>query len=890
MAKKTRSSKTRKARQPTVNRKSAARQTRKAAAQTRPVPEPIAPPVGVAPDLSRLKSIVQVSSAIVGEVPLVQQAAEMAERVCATLNVDGCVIRLLDDNELLLLASAGIPEEKLNDRIPVGWGIAREILTNRRSLSIANVYAHPATAPLVRGLQNYYEFTSYAGAPLIARDQVIGIIGVFLEHETRHFKEVDLEYLQILANNISVAVINDRLYNQLKNQKDQLETEIAERRRTEQALRESEQRFQSAFDYAAIGMVLVTPDGHFLKANHSMCEIIGYSEEELLIRTFQDITHPDDLAVDLAYVDQVLKGKIRTYQMEKRYFHKLGHVVWVVLSVSLVRDKRGRPLHFISQIQDITARKKAEASLQESDQRLREQFMQLDQLYKFSPVGLSAIGRDLRFQRINDQLAEIDGLPAEAYLGHTIHEVLPGLAAHLQELWRPVFDRGEPVLNVEISGTTAKAPGVLRHWLCNYFPMTSATGEITGVLSAIVEITERKQAEKEREQLQAQLRHAQKMEAVGRLSGGIAHDFNNLLTVVQGNAEIASMLLGANMSDRKIERLSDALEQIQGATQRAALLTGQLLTFSRKHVTSVHVLDMNVVIRDMESLLRRVIREDIALEIFYGPDKHLIKADKTQIEQVLINLAVNASDAMPDGGTLTVRVESVSLDETYARNHVDATAGPHLLISVSDTGTGMDQSTLEQLFEPFFTTKPFGKGTGLGLAIVYGIMRQSGGHIVVESRPGTGSTFKLFFPAAHGVASESTDTSKPHWEGGHETILLCEDEEPLRRLAAAVLADSGYTVIEAATGEQAIQLAAHHPSPIQLLITDVVMPGMKGDKLAAMIVKSRPDVQVLFMSGYASDVLKVESLIENGVEFLQKPFRPEALLRRVRDILSKARK
>jgi two-component system, cell cycle sensor histidine kinase and response regulator CckA len=660
-------------------------------------------------------------------------------------------------------------------------------------------------------------------------------------------------------------------------------------------------------------------------------------------------------------------------------------------------------------------RKQAEVALRESEKQLQQQLHEIDQIYKFSPVGLSALDRGLHFLRLNEQLAEIDGMSVEEHLGRTIPEIVPDLAERLQKLWQPIFERGEPVLNIEVSGTTAKAPGVLRHWLCNYFPTTSATGEVTGLMAAVVEITDRKQAEellreseakyralievtdtgfqildgegrvidanqeyvrqtghtslaeimgrqvsewtadhdlarnvdelhncmakgfarnlvldyldkanqittieinatvvrteegtrilalsrditdrkrmeKEREQLQAQLRQAQKMEAVGRLSGGIAHDFNNLLTVILGNAEVASLVLQEGMTRRDVDKVAAALEQIGQAAERAAGLTSQLLTFSRKHVTHVHVLDMDAVVHDVEKMLRRLVREDIAYEITCEPGEHLIQADQTQIEQVLVNLAINASDAMPDGGKLTMRVSDATLDEAYARKHAQARTGPHVLITVTDTGIGMDSNTLEHLFEPFFTTKPYGQGTGLGLSIVYGIVKNAGGHITVESNPGKGSTFKLYIPAAQGAASKSVETPAPAWQGGDERILLCEDEVSLRRLAVTVLKESGYTVIEAENGEQAVRLAADYRGTFQLLITDVIMPGMKGDKVAAAILKDHPDVQVLFISGYASDVLSAQSITEGGLEFLQKPFKPEVLLRRVREILNKTKK
>lgn len=377
------------------------------------------------------------------------------------------------------------------------------------------------------------------------------------------------------------------------------------------------------------------------------------------------------------------------------------------------------------------------------------------------------------------------------------------------------------------------------------------------------------------------------MEAVGRLSGGVAHDFNNLLTVIQGNVGVGLLALREGMTQREVERVAGVLAEIEEAAQRASKLTGQLLTFSRKHVSHLHVLNITDIVRDMQAMLRRLIRADIAFEVFCERDEHFIQADRAQIEQVLVNLVVNASDAMPDGGKLTILVENVGLDEARVRNCVDICAGPCVLIAVSDTGIGMERHTLEHLFEPFFTTKPYGQGTGLGLSIVYGIVKNFGGCITVDSTPGAGSTFRVYFPAVAGDEAKVIEPVAADWEGGRETILLCEDEASLRRLAAAVLTEAGYAVIEAENGEEAVRLAREHAGAFQLLITDVVMPGIKGDKVAEAVLKDQPGVAVLFMSGYALDVVSIDSLTGSGFNYLQKPFKPTTLLRTVRRILNR---
>ncbi|MBI3977155.1 MAG: response regulator [Chloroflexi bacterium] len=383
-----------------------------------------------------------------------------------------------------------------------------------------------------------------------------------------------------------------------------------------------------------------------------------------------------------------------------------------------------------------------------------------------------------------------------------------------------------------------------------------------------------------RERLEAQFRQAQKMEAVGRLAGGIAHDFNNLLTAINGFSEL--LLLRLNPADPRRE----CAQEIARAGERAATLTQQLLVFSRQQIVAPREIDLNAVIADIEKMLRRMIGEDVELVTVPAPAPARVRADPGQIEQVVMNLAVNARDAMPQGGRLTIEVGDVELDAAYARTHVDVRPGRYVVLAVSDTGCGMDAETQARIFEPFFTTKEHGKGTGLGLSTVFGIVQQSGGHIWVYSEPGQGATFKVYLPRLE----EATTSTGPHQappgpEGGTETVLIVEDERIVRKMVRTILEENGYAVLEAAHGEAAIRVAAEHAGPIHLLITDVVMPGMSGRQVAERLAAGHPAMRVIYSSGYTDDAVVRHGVLEGGVAFLQKPFRPAALLQKVREVL-----
>ena len=468
----------------------------------------------------------------------------------------------------------------------------------------------------------------------------------------------------------------------------------------------------------------------------------------------------------------------------------------------------------------------------------------------------SAMGAGLEALGINGR--ESAGLPLTLFFG-TDDPQYPAIAAHYRAL------AGESI--------AFDASWKERRFEASVQPLRDPDGDIQGVIGVALDVTDR-------ERLTDQLRQSQKMQAIGELAGGVAHDFNNLLMVVKGHAQ----LLLEKLSDTS--PLRGSVQQVEKAADRAAALTRQLLAFSRKQVLQPRVLDMNEVVASMIRMFSRVIGENIEMAFLPGGNLARVKADPAQIEQVLLNLVVNARDAMPDGGRLTIETSNVVLDRGYAATHASVEPGSYVMMSVTDTGCGMDEKTRSRIFEPFFTTKGPGKGTGLGLATVYGVVKQSGGYIYVYSEVDHGTTFKIYLPQVHAEPDKLGTESDPTGHArGTETILFVEDEQSVRDLVRQFLSATGYCVLEAADGLHAQRVASAHPGPIHLLVTDVVMPHLSGPELAMQLAKKRPEMKVLFISGYTDDTVFRHGVLEGGVAFLQKPFNLKALAEKIREVL-----
>jgi PAS domain S-box-containing protein len=465
---------------------------------------------------------------------------------------------------------------------------------------------------------------------------------------------------------------------------------------------------------------------------------------------------------------------------------------------------------------------------------------------------------------------------ASEMTGKSVFLLVPASALEEERRLLERVARGEVLGQYET--TRSRKDGSLVDVAITVSPVRDARNNVIGVSMIARDLTRQRQTEAALRQSEEQFRQAQKMEAVGRLAGGVAHDFNNLLSVILSYSNMA-------MDDLKPgDPLRRDIGEISKASERASELTRQLLAFSRQQVLQPRVIDLGDVVAAMERMLQRLLGEHIELAVRPARDLGRVLADPGQIEQVVMNLAVNARDAMPEGGKLTIEMSNVETDATYVSAHFGAAAGSYVMLAVSDTGVGMNAATRARVFEPFFTTKPVGAGTGLGLATVFGIVQQSGGHVAVYSEPGQGSTFKVYLPRTdRNVEARTGETST--MVRGTETILLVEDEEQVRTVTRAILRRYGYRVLEASNGGEAFLIAQDFADEIHLLLTDVVMPRMSGRKLAEQLSPQRPRMRVLFASGYTDDAIVRHGVLEQGVAFIQKPFKPNALLRKVREVL-----
>lgn len=644
--------------------------------------------------------------------------------------------------------------------------------------------------------------------------------------------------------------------------------DITERKRTVDALREAERKYRSIFENSNDGIFQNTPDGRFLSANPAFARMLGFSSPEELIRERTDLKHQN-------YADPALHAKLKRLLekqsfvtgLEYEVFRKDGTLIWVSENTRVIRDAAGQAVYYEGSVQDITERKRAEALLKESRQSLA---------LATESARIGIWDWDVPANKLvwDTQMYTLYGIREQDFSG-AYSAWQSGL--HPDDRERADADIKAALDDVRGFHTEFRVVwpnGEVRHIEAHALVQRSKNGAALRMIGVNWDITARKQ-------LEEQLRQSHKMEAVGVLAGGIAHDFNNLLTVINGYSDLTLKKMAAD------DPSCHNIEEVREAGSRAAALIAQLLVFSRKQVLKPIVHNINSVISNIEKMLRRIIRENIELRIVLDAELGNIKADPGQIEQVIMNLAVNARDAMPNGGTLTIETQNVNLDKDYASQHIAVTPGPFVKMIVTDTGKGIDQQTQLKMFEPFFTTKDVGKGTGLGLSTVFGIVKQSGGDIMVYSELGHGTTFKIYLPCV------DEPVQKPRWVGdadenlfGRETILLVEDEEIVRNLVSEILTGNGYHILEADSGEAALSICAKYSQPIHLLVTDVIMSGISGPTLKDQISELLPDIKVLFMSGYTDDSIASKGLLDSSAAFIEKPFSPDGLSRKVREILT----
>jgi len=630
-------------------------------------------------------------------------------------------------------------------------------------------------------------------------------------------------------------------------------TEITHRVRAEENLRRSESRLRSVIRVTPVGIGLVA-DRVLKDANTRLCEMTGYSRDELLDVDAR-LLYPSD--EDYRYVGFEKYRQIReqgTGTVETRWQRRDGRIIDVLLS-STPMDENDWSRGVIFTALDITDRKRAEDALRESEERLST-------ILEALPMGVVIVDQQTHLiTDLNPAMARMIGAPRERIIGQACRRFL-------------CPEEGGPCPVTDLCLEEDSCECSLRTETGTEIPVLKTVCPVTiggrgYLLEVLMDIRERRN-------LEDQLRQAQKMEAVGRLAGGVAHDFNNMLSPILGYAE---MLLADLPSDDPRRR---QVQQIKKAAERSRDLTRQLLAFSRKQVLELKVVDLQEIVRSMERLLRHTLRENIELETVISCSSCKVVADVGQIEQILLNLAVNAQDAMPDGGRLTIEVAGGKQEDAFCGTPSGLVSEHYGVLIVSDTGIGMDEETKGRIFEPFFSTKGEG-GTGLGLATVYGIVQQHGGNILVQSEPEKGATFKVYLPAVPGerlVSEKRTGDSAV--VRGSETVLLVEDNEMVRGMVRSMLEHLGYGVLEAASGRAALDLLAHHSGPLDLLLTDVVMPDMNGKELYTDLSRHYPRLKALFMSGYTDDVIGQHGVLEEGVNFIQKPFTVEALASKIR--------
>jgi two-component system cell cycle sensor histidine kinase/response regulator CckA len=636
---------------------------------------------------------------------------------------------------------------------------------------------------------------------------------------------------------------------------------LRQRNRIERELRESERQYRLLFETNPHPMwVFETGSLEIVETNQAAILHYGYSRSEFLSMKILDIRPPEDIP---AVRHSVMMRKAGRVEGERWKHRKRDGTLIDVEITSHELSFYGRPAVLV-QARDITEQLRNVERLQQSEERFSKAF-------RSSPMAITISTRtEGRYVDVNDAFLKMIGLRREEVVGHTSHEL---------NIWAFPEDRNRMIQELDLRGGVSPFETVLISRTngdrkVSFSAELIQLDEVPCVLAITSDVTEAKR-------LEEQFRQAQKMEAVGRLAGGVAHDFNNMLSVILGFCDLAQERLNQESTGRDIN-------QIRKAAHRAAVLTRQLLAFSRQQLLLPRVLDLNEVVADITPMLSRVIAKNTSMKFVLNPSLGSVKADLGQMEQVLMNLVVNAQDAMPDGGKIFIETANAELDKSYRVVDQAIEAGPYVLLSVSDTGSGMDSQTMSRIFEPFFTTKPPGEGTGLGLSMVYGVIRQSGGYIWVYSEPRKGTTFKIYLPRIDEPADPlPLPVPEIATKRGSETILVVEDEENLRELIVELLKSEDYQVLEAKTEPEAIAASETFGEAIHALLTDIMLPNMSGTGLALRLKESRPDIKVLYMSGYTGNLMTHYGVLSSVDAFIQKPFTKQSLLRELRGVLDK---
>jgi len=745
-------------------------------------------------------------------------------------------------------------EEKILDFPVEKAGIWAEAVRQRKPV-ITNDYGAPN--PLKKGYPpGHVHIVRHMSVPLLDRGRVVVVIGVGNKNED--YDQSDVRQLTLLMSGM---------------------WRILKRKQAEDELSRTQALLKAAIEQTPAGIVIANaPDGRIRMINNAGLSIRGRTSStltdiplELHQKNWQifwpDGTPgtPEDLPLSVA----ILKGKTCS-NVEMIMRRSDGEDRWILVNAAPVRNDRGEVIAGVVVFTDITERKKAEEALIENEKKFRS-------IFEFAPCGIAISDPEGRYLNVNDNFCRMHGLNREKIIGHIVFEVSEMYQPENREQVLSIIKKLEEKGSIQNEEIKLIRPSDRKRAIILY---SAANISISGepcIISMTVDITEWKN-------LGEQLLHAQKMEAIGQLAGGVAHDFNNILLAILGYT-------GMVMKDMSPydPRRSD-LEQAHRAAEKAASLTKQLLAYSRRQVLKLTLININKVIEELIKMLRRLIGENIDLKVIPTEDLYTVNADRSQVEQIVINLCVNARDAMPDGGSLVIETENVTVDSIYCSVNDWARPGRYVKLSITDSGHGMDEDTRKQIFEPFFTTKKDGKGTGLGLSMVYGIIRQHRGMIHVYSEPAKGSRFSIYMPAGEGVELPDEGKTVEPVRGGHETILLAEDDNQIRFLTRRILEEAGYHVLTASSGEEAISLYRKYAGEINLLFLDIIMPGKGGQVVYKKIRSLNPGIKCLFTSGYSDTAVHTNFILNKDFSLIQKPYKNEQLLVTVRQILDREEK
>jgi two-component system cell cycle sensor histidine kinase/response regulator CckA len=809
----------------------------------------------------RLRAISEVTRRFAAETT---DYARLLDAVAETLGDtlrDSCMVFLLDDTGTAVTAAAmHAPDAEVLRQFRESFRDRKVLLSDQPAFDhilktgqsiLAPQLSSEETSPERARWQEKLGLHSALVVPLRVQGRSLGILSLArFKPESPPFDEDDQELAQNLAGHAALAIENARLF--------------AAAERAQAAVHRSEEARRHFIEASPVARYVVSAaDLRIMEVNQAALSLYGYTREEFLKLSLDDLRHPDDRQRLMAVLSAA--GDDHTAGLAK-HRRKDGAVLYVE-GGSQLSTYHGEPARFVV-VADQTKRVQAE---QERDRTAEQLRSTLDSMKE----GYTIMDRELRYLYVNRAGAEQTHLTREQLLGQTPMELYPGFeGTSIHEALVAALDSGLPQ---RVENRFLHSDGETGFFELNIQPVPE------GLVVLSVDRTDQRRAESRRDSLEEQLRQAQKMEAVGRLAGGIAHDFNNVLSIILGYGEdILSSL-------KEGDPMREDMQEIHAAATRAAELTRQLLMFSRQQVFEPKVVSLNDVLSGMQRMLRRVLGEQLELVISLAPDLGRIRADRSNLEQVVLNLAVNARDAMPHGGRLTLETYNVDLDAEFAQEHLGSHAGPYVFFGVTDTGTGMDAETRSRIFEPFFTSKELGKGTGLGLSTVLGIVQQSGGGIWVYSEKGHGTTFKIYLPRVDAALDAPASVHPPADLHGTETVLLVEDEPGVREVARRVLERSGYQVLLVESALEAVVLGESHPAQIHLLVTDVVMPKLSGADLAARLLDKRPEMKVLFMSGYTDRGIVSSGVLDGSVPFVQKPFTSEQLARKVRQVLDGVR-